>query len=161
MKIQELKEELGIKDKDIAKFFGLKPKSYSGSSAKERYEQTFIKIYEFLKSKHNSLQTFKDMDLMPVGKFEGQPISEVPVSEFQYLIDQCIITTFKFGSVYRYAKRRIEEHNNELRDLFIEQMLTLGAEESKCTSPVEIDNVKKRALSTYKSYIYNVKHGVI
>jgi len=49
MNIKQLKKELGLKDKDLAEFFGLKHRSYSESSAKERYEQAFIKIYEFLK----------------------------------------------------------------------------------------------------------------
>ena len=49
MKIKELKKELGLKDKDLAEFFGLKHRSYSESSAKKRYEQAFINIYNFLK----------------------------------------------------------------------------------------------------------------
>ena len=49
MKIKELKKELGLKDKDLAGFFGLKHRSYSESSAKKRYEQAFIKIYSFLR----------------------------------------------------------------------------------------------------------------
>ena len=51
MKIKELKKELGLKDKDLAEFFGLKHRSYSESSAKKRYEQAFINIYNFLKEK--------------------------------------------------------------------------------------------------------------
>ena len=51
MKIKELKKELGLKDKDLAEFFGLKHRSYSESSAKKRYEQAFINIYEFLKAR--------------------------------------------------------------------------------------------------------------
>ncbi len=49
MKIKELKKELGLKDKDLAKFFGLNPKDYYNSSARKRYEESFIRIYEFLK----------------------------------------------------------------------------------------------------------------
>lgn len=49
MNIKELKKELGLKDKDLAEFFGLKHRSYSESSAKKRYEQAFINIYNFLK----------------------------------------------------------------------------------------------------------------
>ena len=51
MTIKDLKIELGLKDKDLAEFFGLNPISYYRSSAKQRYEQAFVKIYEFLKSK--------------------------------------------------------------------------------------------------------------
>ena len=50
MRIKELKKELGLKDKDIAEFFGLKHRSYSESSAKQRYEQAFINIHDFLKA---------------------------------------------------------------------------------------------------------------
>jgi len=48
MDIKQLKKELGLKDKDLAEFFGLKHRSYSESSAKKRYEQAFINIYNFL-----------------------------------------------------------------------------------------------------------------
>jgi len=51
MTIKELKKELGLKDKDLAEFFGLKHRCYSESSAKKRYEQAFINIYEFLKAR--------------------------------------------------------------------------------------------------------------
>lgn len=50
--IKELKKELGLKDEDLAKFFGLKHRSYSSSSAKKRYEQAFINIYKFLKDNY-------------------------------------------------------------------------------------------------------------
>jgi hypothetical protein len=49
MGIKELKKELGLKDKDLANFFGLKEKAYYYSSARKRYEESFIRIYEFLK----------------------------------------------------------------------------------------------------------------
>jgi len=49
MNIKELKKELGLKDKDLSEFFGLKHRSYSESSAKKRYEQAFINIYSFLR----------------------------------------------------------------------------------------------------------------
>ena len=51
MRIKQLKKELGLKDKDLAEFFGLKHRSYSESSAKQRYEQAFINIYDFLKGR--------------------------------------------------------------------------------------------------------------
>lgn len=50
MTIKELKKELGLKDKDLAEFFGYKNKeAYYYSSARERHEYSFIRIYEFLK----------------------------------------------------------------------------------------------------------------
>jgi DNA-binding XRE family transcriptional regulator len=49
MNIKELKKELGLKDKDLANFFGLKEKAYYYSSARKRYEESFIRICEFLK----------------------------------------------------------------------------------------------------------------
>ena len=49
MKIKDLKKELGLTNADIAKFFGLKEKAYYYSSARKRYEESFIRIYEFLK----------------------------------------------------------------------------------------------------------------
>lgn len=49
MGIKELKKELGLTNADIAKFFGLKEKAYYYSSARKRYEESFIRIYEFLK----------------------------------------------------------------------------------------------------------------
>lgn len=48
MDIKELKKELGLKDKDLAEFFGLKAKDYYNSSARKRYEDSFIRIYSFL-----------------------------------------------------------------------------------------------------------------
>lgn len=44
MTIQELKKELGIKDKDIAEFFSLTARGYYTSSAKSRYEKAFVAI---------------------------------------------------------------------------------------------------------------------
>lgn len=49
MNIKELKKELRLTNADIAKFFGLKPKAYYYSSARKRYEESLIRIYEFLK----------------------------------------------------------------------------------------------------------------
>jgi len=50
MDIKTLKKKLGLTNADIAKFFGLKEKSYYYSSARKRYEESFIRIYEFLKN---------------------------------------------------------------------------------------------------------------
>jgi len=51
MQIKNLKKKLGLKDKDLAEFFGLNPISYYRSSAKKRYEESFIRIYDFLKER--------------------------------------------------------------------------------------------------------------
>jgi hypothetical protein len=51
MGIKELKKELGLKDKDLAEFFGLKEKAYYYSSARKRYEESFIRIYSFLEGR--------------------------------------------------------------------------------------------------------------
>ena len=56
MDIKQLKKQLGLKDKHFAEFFGLKHRSYSESSAKKRYEQAFINIYEFLKARGEKKQ---------------------------------------------------------------------------------------------------------
>lgn len=49
MDIKQLKKELGLTNADMAKFFGLKERAYYYSSARKRYEESFIRIYEFLK----------------------------------------------------------------------------------------------------------------
>lgn len=49
MNIKELKKELGLKDKDLAEFFGMKQRSYYESSARKRLEESFVRIYTFLK----------------------------------------------------------------------------------------------------------------
>jgi len=51
MKIEQLKKELGISNKDIAEFFGLTPGVYANSSAKKRYEDALCNFYAFVKSK--------------------------------------------------------------------------------------------------------------
>lgn len=51
MKIQELKKELGISNKEIAEFFGLTPIVYANSSAKKRYEAALCSFYAFVKGK--------------------------------------------------------------------------------------------------------------
>lgn len=49
MQIKQLKKELGITNADLAEFFGLGERAYYYSSARKRYEESFIRIYEFLK----------------------------------------------------------------------------------------------------------------
>jgi hypothetical protein len=51
MTIKELKEELGISDNDIARFFKLSIGSYRNSSAKKRYEEALCKFYDLIKNK--------------------------------------------------------------------------------------------------------------
>ena len=51
MKIQQLKSELNITNKDIADLFGLNLSSYNNSSAKVRYENGLCKFYELTKTK--------------------------------------------------------------------------------------------------------------
>ena len=51
MKIQQLKSELNITNKDIAELFGLNLSSYNNSSAKARYENGLCKFYELTKTK--------------------------------------------------------------------------------------------------------------
>lgn len=51
MTIKELKKELGLKDKDIAGFFGLTPMGYANSSAKKRYEDALCAFYVFLRDR--------------------------------------------------------------------------------------------------------------
>ena len=53
MTIKELKEELGISDKDIAGFFKLSIGSYRNSSAKKRYEEALCKFYDLIKTNEN------------------------------------------------------------------------------------------------------------
>jgi len=49
MTIKELKKELGITNKEIARFFGLTPIVYANSSAKKRYEAALCSFYTFCK----------------------------------------------------------------------------------------------------------------
>jgi transcriptional regulator with XRE-family HTH domain len=49
MTIKELKKELGLSQKDIAKFFDMEYFTFSNSTAKERYETALCRFYEFLK----------------------------------------------------------------------------------------------------------------
>ena len=54
MTINQLKKELKLSNKklsnkEIAKFFDLKPTSYANSTAKKRYEQALCRFYEYIK----------------------------------------------------------------------------------------------------------------
>ena len=51
MNIKQLKKELGLKDKNLAEFFGLNPVSYYKISARKRYEESFIQCI-IIKFKH-------------------------------------------------------------------------------------------------------------
>lgn len=52
MNISELKKELGLSDKEIAEFFGLKNMhTYRNSSAKKRYEEALCNFYSFLEGR--------------------------------------------------------------------------------------------------------------
>jgi hypothetical protein len=51
MKIQQLKKELKLSNKQIAEFFSLSLDSYQNSSARKRYENALCEIYEVFKKK--------------------------------------------------------------------------------------------------------------
>lgn len=51
MDIKQLKKELDLTNADMAKFFGLKEKAYYYSSARKRYEESFIRIFYFLEGR--------------------------------------------------------------------------------------------------------------
>jgi hypothetical protein len=55
MTIKQLKKELGIKNADIAEFFGLSPQVYANSTAKQRYEDALIRFYTLVKQKENTI----------------------------------------------------------------------------------------------------------
>lgn len=50
MKIEQLKKELGLSNKDIADFFDMKMIVYANSSAKKRYENALCKFYQYVKN---------------------------------------------------------------------------------------------------------------
>ena len=54
MDIKELKKELKISNKDIARFFGLTPEAYANSTAKQRYETALCLFYTFTKNLNNA-----------------------------------------------------------------------------------------------------------
>ena len=52
--IEEIKKELGLSQKDLAKLFDMSYGSYANSSAKQRYENALCRFYEYvLKAKEN------------------------------------------------------------------------------------------------------------
>ena len=57
MTIKELKKELGLTNRDIAKFFGLTPEAYANSSAKKRYEAALCQFYVKIKNNSSCLGT--------------------------------------------------------------------------------------------------------
>tara|TARA_R110000787_G_scaffold62331_1_gene141027 strand:+ start:861 stop:1085 length:225 start_codon:yes stop_codon:yes gene_type:complete len=46
--IKDVKKELGITNKDIAKMFNLTPLGYANSSAKHRYEDALVDFYNLI-----------------------------------------------------------------------------------------------------------------
>lgn len=53
MSIKKLKKELELSNKEIAKFFDLKPTSYANSTAKKRYEEALCRFYQHIKEVKN------------------------------------------------------------------------------------------------------------
>jgi len=51
MKIKQLKNELGLSNKQIAQFFELSYDSYANSTAKKRYETALCRFYTYIKNK--------------------------------------------------------------------------------------------------------------
>ena len=51
MTIKDVKKELKLTNDDIAKLFGLSYVSYATSTAKKRYEESLVRIYELITSK--------------------------------------------------------------------------------------------------------------
>ena len=49
MTIQEIKKELKLSNKEIARFFNMTYGAFANSSAKQRYEEALCKFYSFLK----------------------------------------------------------------------------------------------------------------
>ena len=45
MNIKQLKEDLGLKNKDLAEFLDMKPSVYANSSEKKRYERALCLFY--------------------------------------------------------------------------------------------------------------------
>lgn len=56
--ITELKKELGLTQKDLAKFFNMTYGAFANSSAKQRYEDALCNLYGFVKTKAGG-QTLK------------------------------------------------------------------------------------------------------
>ena len=53
MNIKELKKELGLTNKDIAKLFDMSYMGFANSTAKERYENALCRFYEKVLTHHN------------------------------------------------------------------------------------------------------------
>lgn len=52
--IKEIKKDLGLSQKDLAKLFNMSYGAYANSSAKQRYENALCRFYEcVLKAKEN------------------------------------------------------------------------------------------------------------
>lgn len=49
MKIEELKKETGLTQKDIAQFFNMTYGAFANSSAKGRYENALCRFYSFFR----------------------------------------------------------------------------------------------------------------
>lgn len=54
MEYKQLKKQLGLTTAQVAEFFGLSRLSFLNSSARERYERAFVKIYQFIKNKNKN-----------------------------------------------------------------------------------------------------------
>jgi predicted transcriptional regulator len=54
MDIKKLKRELGLSNKDLAKFFNMEYNVYANSTAKKRYENALIEFYKHIKEDEKS-----------------------------------------------------------------------------------------------------------
>ena len=50
MEIKQLKKELGLSQKDMARFFDMSYMSYANSTAKKRHEAALCRFYEKIKN---------------------------------------------------------------------------------------------------------------
>ena len=66
--INELKKELKLSNKEIAKFFNMTYGSFANSSAKQRYEAALCKFYSFLRGREKNLET--------IGHYETKELSD-------------------------------------------------------------------------------------
>jgi len=46
MDIKQLKKELGLSQKDLAEFFGMRYGVFANSTAKKRYERALVRFYQ-------------------------------------------------------------------------------------------------------------------
>ena len=71
MNIKQIKKELGISDKDIAKFFGYKNKqSYYHASRRKHIEQGILNIYRLSQEK------------LPDAKKAGRPLTDGEIENY-------------------------------------------------------------------------------